>query len=154
MLNVFPSDVSTKWDSFEQFCVWQLVCAEGPDPQSVIPALTDLNPQGLHGPTFSTVWFGCAVVHTYYTHAAVYTCRNLPYVIITVLIFCGIRRTYRFTFVMWCHLQITLRQCPVQWCFWELNRKPIILIWLCISFSADSLVHSPHAWLKSSLSVL
>ncbi|XP_064401975.1 integrator complex subunit 3-like isoform X2 [Halichondria panicea] len=38
-------DVSTKWDSFEQFCVWQLVCAEGPDPQSVIPALTDLNPQ-------------------------------------------------------------------------------------------------------------
>lgn len=45
-LFISPSDASIKWDSFEQFCVWQLLCAEGPDPQSVIPALTDLNPEG------------------------------------------------------------------------------------------------------------
>ena len=39
---------SLHWDSFEQFCVWQLMSAESPDCQLVIPALTDLDPEGMH----------------------------------------------------------------------------------------------------------
>lgn len=37
---------SLHWDSFEQFCVWQLISAESPDCQLVIPALANLNPEG------------------------------------------------------------------------------------------------------------
>ena len=33
-------------DSFEQFCVWQLLCAEGPDSSLVIPAIGKFDTQG------------------------------------------------------------------------------------------------------------
>ena len=44
---------SLHWDSFEQFCVWQLISAESPDCQLVIPALAHLNPEGTHSWTGS-----------------------------------------------------------------------------------------------------
>jgi integrator complex subunit 3 len=39
---------SLQLDSFEQFCVWQLLCAEGPDCSLVIPAIGQLDPQEHH----------------------------------------------------------------------------------------------------------
>ena len=35
-------------DSFEQFCVWQLLCAEGPDCSLVIPAIGKLDTDGTY----------------------------------------------------------------------------------------------------------
>ena len=43
---VCVSDSSLVLDSFEQFCVWQLLCAEGPDCSLVIPAIASLNTEG------------------------------------------------------------------------------------------------------------
>lgn len=43
------SVASLQWDSFEQFCVWQLLSAEGSDPTHIIPILANLNAQGGHG---------------------------------------------------------------------------------------------------------
>ena len=40
---------SLQWDSFEQFCVWQLLSAEGSDPAHIIPILANLNAQGENG---------------------------------------------------------------------------------------------------------
>ena len=37
---------SLEWESFEQFCVWQLLGAEGPDPSLVIPSLANMNNKG------------------------------------------------------------------------------------------------------------
>ena len=37
---------SLQWDSFEQFCLWQLLSAEGPDCHLVIPALASLSTEG------------------------------------------------------------------------------------------------------------
>lgn len=34
---------SLQWESFEQFSMWQLLNAEGPDPSLVIPSLADMN---------------------------------------------------------------------------------------------------------------
>lgn len=36
---------SLQWDSFEQFCLWQLLNAEGPDSSLIIPALANLSPE-------------------------------------------------------------------------------------------------------------
>ena len=41
------SDSSLGLDSFEQFCVWQLLCAEGPDCSLVIPAIASLDTEGI-----------------------------------------------------------------------------------------------------------
>ena len=37
---------SLELESFEQFCVWQLLSAEGPDPSLVLPSLARMNNQG------------------------------------------------------------------------------------------------------------
>ena len=37
---------SLQWDSFEQFCVWQLLSAEGPDVQTIIIILEKLSLEG------------------------------------------------------------------------------------------------------------
>lgn len=37
---------SLQWESFEQYWVWQLLNAEGPDPNLVIPALANMNTKG------------------------------------------------------------------------------------------------------------
>ena len=42
-----PSGSSLQWDSFEQFCVWQLLSAESPEPHLIIPALASLNSEGV-----------------------------------------------------------------------------------------------------------
>ena len=46
LLLLLFSEQSLEWESFEQFCVWQLLGAEGPDPSLVIPSLADMNNKG------------------------------------------------------------------------------------------------------------
>lgn len=43
-----PPASSLQLDSFEQFCVWQLLCAEGPDCSLVIPAIGKLDTDGTY----------------------------------------------------------------------------------------------------------
>ena len=36
---------SLQWDSFEQFSLWQLLCAESADTHHIIPHLRHINPE-------------------------------------------------------------------------------------------------------------
>jgi len=40
------TEQSLEWESFEQYCVWQLMGAEGPDPSLVIPSLASMSNKG------------------------------------------------------------------------------------------------------------
>lgn len=57
---------SLQWDSFEQFCVWQLLSAEGPDIQNIIIILEKLSlegkvQQGAILPSFGIITIVCAL---------------------------------------------------------------------------------------------
>ena len=44
------TEQSLEWESFEQYCVWQLMGAEGPDPSLVIPSLATMSNKGKASP--------------------------------------------------------------------------------------------------------
>ena len=43
LLLLLFSEQSLEWESSDQFCVWQLLSVEGPDPSLVIPSRADMN---------------------------------------------------------------------------------------------------------------
>ena len=44
---LFCVEASLEWDTFEQYCVWQMLTAEGPDPLSATPLLNHISATGV-----------------------------------------------------------------------------------------------------------